>query len=142
MAVKSHGSPLVLPAMAAMSAVILAGGLSACSSDRSYYANCVDSRTNQVVDPADCRGSANYHIWMAPQSYSRGYVVPASARSGAGWFSSDDASARMNAGLPATGDLPRGFSVASGSGGFDGAHTGSGAHGGGEDGGGHGSGGG
>jgi hypothetical protein len=128
MAVKSHGSPLVLPALAAMSAVILAGGLSGCSSDRGYYANCVDPRTGRVVDPGDCDRHPDYYIWMAPQSYSRGYTVPVGARSGAGWFRSTDSFARMNAGLPMTGRLPRGFRVTSGGGGFDGVHFGGGAH--------------
>jgi len=123
-----------------VAAVILAVGVSACSSDRGYYANCVDPATGRVVDPADCDRYPNYYIWMAPQSYNRGYAVPVSARSGAGWFRSSDSLARMTAGLPSTGHLPRGFRVSSGGGGFDGAHFSGGGHGGGE--GGHGSGGG
>jgi hypothetical protein len=142
-AVKGRGPRLVLPALAAMSMMVLVG-TSACSSRGSdYYANCVDPNTGQVVDQSFCYSSPNYYIWMAPQSYSPGYHVPVSARSGSGWFHSDDAVARANAGLPETGAVPAGFHVVSSSGGFDGAHAGSGGDGGdgGDGGGGHGSGG-
>ena len=140
MAVKGRGPQLVLPALAAMSMMVLLG-TSACSGeDSDYYANCVDPHTGQVVDQSYCKDNPNYYIWMARQNYSAGYRVPVSARSGAGWFRSDDAAARTNAGLPESGQLPDGFRVASKSGGFDGAHVGDdGGHGGGE--GGHGSGG-
>src|SRR5262245_60380693 len=127
MAVKARGPQLVLPALAAMSMMVLVG-TNACSSsdDSEYYANCVDPHTHQVVDRSYCTNNPNYYIWMAPQSYGTGYRVPASARSGAGWFRSDDTAARATAGLPETGQVPDGFRVASRSGGFDGAHVGSG----------------
>jgi hypothetical protein len=139
-AVKARGPQLALPALAALS-VVVALGTSACSGgDTDYYANCVDPHTHQVVDQALCDQNPHYFIWMARQSYRPGYGIPASARSGTGWFSSDDTAARATAGLPATGAVPDGFRVASTSGGFDGAHVGGdGGHGGGD--GGHGSGG-
>jgi hypothetical protein len=142
-AVKGRGPQLVLPALAAMSMMVLLGA-SACSGKESeYYANCVDPHTGQVVDQSYCNDNPDYYIWMARQSYIPGYRVPVSARSGAGWFRSDDAAARANAGLPETGEVPDGFRVVSRSGGFDSAHVGSGGedgHGGGGEGG-HGSGG-
>jgi hypothetical protein len=124
-----------------MSVMVLLG-TSACSGeDSDYYANCVDPHTGQVVNQSYCKDNPNYYIWMARQSYSPGYRVPVSARTGTGWFRSDDAAARTNAGLPESGQVPDGYRVASKSGGFDGAHVGDdGGHGGGGEGG-HGSGG-
>jgi hypothetical protein len=124
-----------------MSMMVLLGTTACSGDDSDYYANCVDPHTGQVVDQIHCNDNPNYYIWMARQSYSPGYHVPVSARSGAGWFSSSDTEARSNAGLPETGLVPEGFRVASRSGGFDGAHvSGDGGHGGGGEGG-HGSGG-
>jgi hypothetical protein len=124
-----------------MSMMVLLG-TSACSGeDSDYYANCVDPHTGQVVGQSYCKDNPNYYIWLARQSYGPGYRVPVSARSGAGWFRSDDAAARTNAGLPESGQVPDGFRVTSRSGGFDGAHVGDdGGHGSGGEGG-HGSGG-
>jgi len=141
-AVKGRGPQLVLPALAAMSMMVLLGTTACSGEDSDYYANCVDPHTGKVVDQSHCNDNPNYHIWMARQSYSPGYKVPVSAQSGPGWFSSNDTVARTNAGLPETGQVPDGFRVASRSGGFDGAHVGGdGGHGDGGEGGGHGSGG-
>lgn len=126
MAVKSHGSAIVLPALAAMSAAIVAGGVSGCSSGRDYYANCVDPVTHKVVPSYLCEDNSNYYIWMAPRSYGTGYYVPTSYRSGSGWFRASDSTARSKAGLPSTGTIGSGYKVKSGSGGFDGVHSSSG----------------
>jgi hypothetical protein len=149
-AVRARGPKLVLPGLAAMSvAVMLGTGACSSSDDSDYYATCVDPQTHQVVDQSYCNEHPGYYIWMAPRHYQIGYTVPASARSGAGWFRADDTTARANAGLPETGDVPEGFHVSSQSGGFDGSHAGDGGDGGGDGGdggggdggGGHGSGG-
>lgn len=138
-AVKTSGPRRYLPALGMLAVVGGIAGIHACTSDQDYYANCVDSKTNQVVDSADCN-DANHHIWMSTRAYSPGYRVPASARTGSGWFRADDTAARANAGLPETGSIPHGYKVSSSSGGFDGAHS-SGGGGEGGEGGGHGSGG-
>jgi hypothetical protein len=137
MGIKRGGAPLVLRGLAATAAAITVMGLgTACgSSSSNYYTNCVDPITGQVVNPSFCSTYPHtYFIYMGPQTYGYGYIVPVRYRTGPSWFHVDDTTARTTAGLPKTGTISKGYSVKSSSGGFDGGHsssgsgTGSGSH--------------
>lgn len=105
---------IALGAMAALIvAAVVLNGLTAYSSGKKYYPNCVDSRTGKVVNQKECGNRPDDYIWMTLNAYNEGYEVPGSARGGDDWFRADDTGARTNAGLPASGPIPQGTKVSS-----------------------------